>query len=124
LKSIRAGQPDGAPIYIILDSLSAHTGVDIRRWAKKNKGELCSTPAYASWANPIEAHFGPLRQFTLANSHHRSHPAQTLALHRYLRWRNANARHPDVLAAQRGERARNRGEKGIRWGGRPLAAAA
>jgi hypothetical protein len=32
--------------------------------------ELCFTPTYASWANPIEAHFGPLRQFTLANSNH------------------------------------------------------
>lgn len=39
----------------------------------------------------------------------------------YLRWRNQNARHPDVLAAQRKERARRiRSEKGIRWGGRPL----
>lgn len=47
-----------------------------------------------------------------------------LAPHRYLRWRNDNARHPDVLAAQRKERARIRGEKGIRWGGRPLTAAA
>jgi transposase len=36
--------------------------------------------------------------------------ATTLALHRYLRRRNANARHPDVLAAQRRERARIRGE--------------
>ncbi|GHG83809.1 hypothetical protein GCM10018779_67170 [Streptomyces griseocarneus] len=36
----------------------------------------------------------------------------------------ANARHPDVLAAQRKERARIRSEKGIRWGGRPLAVAA
>ncbi|GAA3084154.1 hypothetical protein GCM10020000_83060 [Streptomyces olivoverticillatus] len=35
-----------------------------------------------------------------------------------------NARHPDVLAAQRKERARIRSEKGIRWGGRPLAVAA
>ena len=109
---------------IILDNLSAHTGADIRRWAKKNKVELCLTPTYASWANPIEAHFGPLRQFTLANSHHRSHPAQTRAMHAYLRWRNANARHPAVLAAQRKERARIRSEKGIRWGGRPLAAVA
>ncbi|MDQ1005578.1 hypothetical protein QFZ82_000062 [Streptomyces sp. V4I23] len=75
-------------------------------------------------ANPIEADFGPLRQFTLANSHHRSHPAQTRALHRYLRWRNAHARRPDVLAAQRKERARVRSEKGIRWGGRPLVIAA
>jgi transposase len=33
-------------------------------------------------------------------------------------------RHPDVLAAQRRERARVRSEKGIRWGGRPLATAA
>ncbi|MDQ0784678.1 transposase InsO family protein [Streptomyces sp. B3I8] len=100
----------GAPIYIILDNLSAHTGADIRRWAKKNKVELCFTPTYASWANPIEAHFGPLRQFTLANSHHRGHPAQIRALHRHLRWRNANARHPDVLAAQRRERVRIRSD--------------
>lgn len=57
------------------------------------------TPTYASWDNPIEAHFGPLRQFTPANSLHRSRPARTQALHHYLRWRNANACHPDVLAA-------------------------
>jgi hypothetical protein len=72
LKSIRAARPDGAPIYVILDNLSAHNGAKIRAWAKKNKVELCFTPTNASWANPIEAHFGPLfgplRQFTLANS--------------------------------------------------------
>jgi hypothetical protein len=81
-------------------------------------------PDLCSWGNPTEARFGTLRQFTLANSHYRSHPVQTQALHRYLRWRNANARHPDVLTAQRKERARVRSEKGIRWGGRPLAPAA
>jgi hypothetical protein len=75
-------------------------------------------------SNPIEAHFGPLRQFTPANSRHRSRPTQTQALHRYLRWRNANARHPDLLAAQRKERARIHSEKGIRWGRRPVATAA
>jgi transposase InsO family protein len=64
LKSIRAARRHGAPIYIILDNLSAHTGADIRRWARQDKVELCFTPTYASWANPIEAHFGPLRQFT------------------------------------------------------------
>lgn len=123
LKTIRAARPDGAPIYVIVDNLSAHTGTKIRRWAKKNKVELCFTPTNASWANPIEAHFGPLRQFTLANSHHPNHTVQTRELQRYLRWRNANARHPDVLAAQRRERARIRSEKGIRWGGRQLIAA-
>ncbi|GAA2276805.1 hypothetical protein GCM10010430_73380 [Kitasatospora cystarginea] len=55
---------------------------------------------------------------------HPNHTVQTRALHVYLRWRNANARHPDVLAAQRKERARIRSEKGIRWGGRPLTTAA
>ncbi|MFJ5927636.1 IS630 family transposase [Kitasatospora sp. NPDC092948] len=118
LKSIRAARRDGAPIYVILDNLSAHNGKKILRWAKDNNVHLCFTPANASWANPIEAHFGPLRQFTLANSNHPNHTVQTRELHAYLRWRNANARHPDVLAAQRRERARIRSEKGIRWGGR------
>ena len=36
LRSIRAARPDGAPIYVILDNLSAHKGEQVRRWAKKN----------------------------------------------------------------------------------------
>ncbi len=85
---------------MILDNLSAHLNWKIRRWAARNKVERCFTPTYASWANPIEAHFGPLRQLTLTNSHHPNHTVQTRALHAYLRWRNKNARHPDALAAQ------------------------
>ncbi|GAA2347050.1 hypothetical protein GCM10010376_80550 [Streptomyces violaceusniger] len=76
LKSIRRARPDGAPIYVILDNLSAHKGKRIRAWAARKKVEL----------------------------------------HRYLRWRNANARHPDVLAARRRERARIRSERQRRWG--------
>jgi hypothetical protein len=64
---------------------------------------------------PIEAHFGLLRQFTLANSTHPNHTVQPRPLLRYLRWRNTHARHPDILAAQRRERPRIRSEKGIRW---------
>jgi hypothetical protein len=41
----------------------------------------------------------------------------------YLRWRNAHARHPDVLAAQRRERARIRSERQQRRG-RPKPKAA
>lgn len=109
---------------MILDNLSAHLNWKIRGWAARNKVELCFTPTYASWANPVEAHFGPLRQFTLANSHHLNHTVQTWSLHAYLRWRNQNARRPDVLAAQRRECARVRSERGLRWGGRPLPTAA
>jgi hypothetical protein len=53
-----------------------------------------------------------------------NHPVQTRALHACLRWRNANARRRDVLAAEGKERARIRSERGIRWAGRPLKTAA
>jgi hypothetical protein len=84
---------------------------------------LCLTPTSASWANPIEAQFGPLRTFTMANSNHPNHTVLARELQKYLRWRNANARHPDVLAAQRRERARVRSERQQRWGRPRLKAA-
>ena len=121
LKSIRAARPDGQMIYVIVDNLSAHKGTKIRDWAKRHQVELCFTPTYSSWANPIEPHFGPLREFVLNNSNHPNHVVLTRRLHAHLRWRNANARHPDLLDAQRRERARVRAEKGHRWG-RPHAA--
>lgn len=116
LRSIRARRPDGAPIYVIMDNLSANTTPAVRAWAARNRVELCLTPTYSSWANPIEPQFGPLRMFTMANSNYPNHTVLTRDLQAHLRWRNANARHPDVLAAQRRERARIRSEKGHRWG--------
>jgi hypothetical protein len=123
LKSIRAARPDGAPIYVIMDNLSANKTPAVRTWAKKHKVELCFTPTSASWANPIEAQFGPLRTFTMGGSDHPNHTVLARRLQDYLAWRNANARHPDVLAAQRRERARIRSERQQRWGRpRPKAA--
>jgi transposase len=122
LKSIRAARPDGAPIYVIMDNLSANRTQPIRTWAARNKVELCFTPTNASWANPIEAQFGPLRSFVMGASDHPNHTVLARELQAYLRWRNANARHPDVLAAQRRERARVRSERQQRWG-RPRNAA-
>jgi len=116
LKTIRAARPDGAPIYVILDNLSCNTTPAIRTWARRHKVELCLTPTNASWADPIEAQFGPLRMFTMANSDYPNHVVLARDLHAYLRWRNANNRHPDVLAAQRRERARVRSEHHRRWG--------
>ena len=70
-----------------------------------------------------EAQFGPLRTFVMGNSDHPSHTVLARRLQDYLRWRNAHARHPDVLAAQRRERARVRSERQQRWG-RPKPKAA
>jgi hypothetical protein len=66
-----------------------------------------------------------LRSCAPATSESRSRARRVLArkLQDYPRWRNANARHPDVLAAQRRERARIRSERQQRWG-RPKIKAA
>jgi transposase len=123
LKSIRAARPGGYRLFVIMDNLAANKTPAIRRWARRENVELCLTPTNASWANPIEAHFGPLRTFVMGGSDHPNHPALARKLQAYLRWRNAHARHPDVLAAQRRERARIRSERQQRWG-RPKPKAA
>jgi transposase len=123
LKSIRAAQPGGYRLYVILDNLSANKTPTIRRWAERANVELCFTPTGASWANPIEAQFGPLRTFVMGGSDHPNHTVLARKLQDYLRWRNANARHPDVLAAQRRERARVRPQRQQRWGRPKLKAA-
>lgn len=116
LRQIRARRPDATTIYVILDNLSAHKGDKIRTWCEKHAVELCFTPTYSSWANPIECQFGPLREFVLNNSDHSSHLVVAKRIHAYLTWRNANAKHPDIVAAQRKERARIRSERQRRWG--------
>ena len=123
LQQLVAGHKRKREIHVILDNLSAHKGIKIREWAQDHRVELCFTPTYSSWANPIEPHFGPLREFVLNNSNHPNHVVLTRRLQAHLRWRNANTRHPDLLAAQRRERAKVRAEKGHRWG-RPATHAA
>jgi hypothetical protein len=108
---------------VILDNLSANKTSAIGAWAARHKVRPCFTPVNASWANPIEAQFGPLRTFALSGSDHPNHAVLARRLQDYLAWRNANARHPDVLAAQRRERARIRSERQQRWG-RPKIKAA
>jgi len=99
-----------------LDNLNHHRAAIVRDWCAANSVELVFTPTYASWANPIEAHFGPLRQFTIANSDHVNHVALADAIRRYIRWRNANTTDPELLALERKHRARLRGEAQRRWG--------
>jgi transposase len=123
LKSIRAARPGGYRLYVILDNLSANKTPAIWAWAGRANVELCFTPTSASWANPIEAQFGPVRTFVMGGSDHPNHTVLATRLQAYLRWRNANARHPDILAAQRRERARIRSERQQRWGRPKLKAA-
>jgi len=116
LKSIRAARPDDKPIYVILDNLSANKTPAIRAWAFRHHVELCLTPTNASWADPIEAQFGPLRGFVIGNSDHPNHLVLARAIQAFLRWRNTHNRDPELIAAQRRERTRVRSERHQRWG--------
>jgi len=122
IKSIRAARPDGERVYVILDNLNAHKGKKIVAWCAKHNVELCFTPTYSSWANPIECHFGPLRDFVLNNSDHPSHVVLTGRLHAYLRWRNTHDADPAMRERLRRERARLRSERQRRWGRPPTVA--
>jgi len=116
IKSCRAARPDGEWICVILDNLNLHKNAKIRTWCEKNNVELCFTPTYGSWANPIECHFGSLRDFVLNNSDHGNHAVLTQRIHAYLRWRNENASDPGLRERLRRERARLRSERQRRWG--------
>jgi hypothetical protein len=59
----------------------------------------------------------------LGDSNYPNHTVLARKLQGYLRWRNVNARHPDVLAAQRRERASVCSERQRQWG-RPARQAA
>ena len=124
---LRSLYPATTMIAIICDNFSPHLSTRKDRrvgtWATANNGEIAYTPTNSSWLNRIEAQFGPVRTFVMGNSDYRNHPALARRLQDYLRWRNAHARHPDVLAAQRRERARIRSERQQRWG-RPKSKAA
>jgi len=67
LKSVRAARPGGYRLFVIMDNLAANRTPAIRRWARRENVELCFTPTNASWANPIEAQFGPVRTFVKGN---------------------------------------------------------
>jgi hypothetical protein len=121
LRPVRAAAGPALPRRV--PGAAQTAGPAIRRWARRENAGLCFTPANASWANPVEAQSGPVRTFVMGGSDHRNHPALARKLQDYLRWRNAHARHPDVLAAQRRERARLRSERQQRWG-RPKPKAA
>ncbi len=116
LKSIRASIDDGLPLHVIMDNLNHHKNHGVREWCAANGVELVFTPTYGWWANPIEAHFGPLRQFVIANSDHRDDPALARAIRKYLGWRNTHTRDPKILEAERRHRAKLRSESQRRWG--------
>jgi transposase len=123
LKSIRAARPDGAPIYVILgqpvgeqDSPHPRVGGQEEGAAVLHADErVVGQSDRGAVRAPAHLCHGRIRP---SQSHCAGPAAAGLPV-----LRNANARHPDVLAAQRRERARIRSERQQRWGRpRPKAA--
>jgi transposase len=92
LKYIRSLHPLKDRLYIICDNFSPHKKEEVLTWMKENNVELVLTPTNASYLNPIECHFGPLKKFAILNSNYKSHKEQARAIRRYIAWRNKEVR--------------------------------
>lgn len=90
LAQTRARWPEGERVYAICDNLSTHETPEVRAFSRANRITLVPTPTYASWLNPIEPHFLPLRRFVIDGSDYRDHEELAEAIRRYLDWRNAH----------------------------------
>lgn len=74
-----------------MDNLSSHRHAKVRAYFASENMEAVFTPTYASWLNAIEAHFAPLKKFTLQTSDDQSHRDRRHRIGRYLTWRNRQA---------------------------------
>jgi transposase len=90
LRRTRARWPARERIYAICDNLSTHETEEVVAFCRTNRITLVPTPTYASWLNPIEPHFLPLRRFVIDGSDYRDHDELAAAITSYLDWRNAH----------------------------------
>lgn len=92
LRRLRRRYPMPQRIHLILDNFSPHGTPEVRRWCRQNNVHLIWTPTNASWLNPIECQFTPVKEFVISNSDPGSHREQATALRRYAAYRNRYAR--------------------------------
>jgi hypothetical protein len=101
LKYLRSVYPAFVLLYIILDNASAHTMDRILEYASRNGIEFAFTPTKASWLNPIEPHFGPLRKFAMENFNPANHKEISRNVRRYIAWRNRHHTTPSARKARK-----------------------
>lgn len=91
LRYVRKWYPQRHRIYLIQDNLSAHLTQDVRREARRLRITFVPTPTDASHLNPIECHFGELKNLALTNSDYRDWRSLGRALQDAMRYRNTHA---------------------------------
>ena len=91
LKLMRERYPLCQRIHLILDNFSPHGTPTVLKWCRQNNVHLIWTPTNASWLNPIECQFTPVKEFVIRNSNYQEHRELSLALRRYAAYRNRYA---------------------------------
>lgn len=85
-------------LIVILDNLhNIHDHPRFLRFLRRLRIRPVFTPTEASWLNLIEAQFGVLKRFTLANTDDLDHIVRRRRIYRYLRYRHkklGRLRHP------------------------------
>ncbi len=92
LKKMWRRYPADQRIHLILDNYSPHGTPAVRQWCERNNIHLVWTPTNASWLNPIECQFTPVKEFVIRNSDYASHEELADALRRYANYRNQHAK--------------------------------
>jgi DDE superfamily endonuclease len=83
----------GKKLLVVMDNLrNVHDNPRFLALLRRLKIEPVFTPTEASWLNLIEAHFGSMRRFTLANTDDPSHAVRRRRIYRYLRYRHRRTR--------------------------------
>lgn len=76
-------------LFVILDNLhNVHDHPRFLALLRRLRIRPIWTPTEASWLNLIEAHFGVLKRFTLANTDDPTHAVRRRRVYRYLRYRH------------------------------------
>ena len=85
-------------LFVILDNLrNTHDHPRFLTLLRQLRIDPVPTPTEASWLNLIEAQFGVLKRFTLANTDDPTHAVRRRHVYRYLRYRHRKLgmlRHP------------------------------
>ena len=78
-------------LFVIMDNLhNVHNPPTFLALLRRLRIQPVWTPTEASWLNLIEAQFGVLRRFTIANTDDPNHGTRRRRVYRYLRYRHRN----------------------------------
>lgn len=90
---VRATEPDGTAVHIVLDNYATHKTAAVQRWlARRPEYHLHFTPTSASWLNQVERVFADLTQKQLRRGVFTSVAALERAALDYIDARNDDAR--------------------------------